>query len=97
MMLFLHGRLEHGPLQLRLSDRRAVKKIASQEALAWAMEVIEKYAPKAEWSKAVEAQAEDWKIKYVMSYGDWTLVQDKKSGNIEASSPRKEAFIIEAA
>jgi hypothetical protein len=40
-----------------------------------------------------------------MSYGDWTLVQDKKTGNVEASatqkagpaSPDYQAFVIEAA
>lgn len=81
--------------QATLVEKRDVFKLPRQEALAWAMELIEKHAPKAEWGKCTEAQADDWSLKFVMAYGDWTLVQDKKTGHVEASSPRQEAFVIE--
>ena len=100
--LTLRAKLSQG----NLCEKRDIFKLPCQEALAWAIELIEKYAPKAEWGKCIEAQAEDWSLKWVMSYGDWTLVQDKKTGNVEASATQKEsgpaspdyqAFVIEAA
>jgi hypothetical protein len=53
--LTLRAKLSQG----NLCEKRDIFKLPCQEALAWAIELIEKYAPKAEWGKCIEAQAEN--------------------------------------